>query len=700
MISEDGGDDLPSDCDLISDDGEKDKRLAGEEMADDEERGEQVAESGSEYFTITDTVDVEEVVAHLSRERLSAPHKDGSLVEESGRHSDQEMGQLVMEGQKTDCRCGLLYWVEKGRVGFGPFQGFRRLTGSGHSSLSLSPDADEEEDDSLQAVADRSVYEGLLIHLDQPDEISLSSPTADHTHNGQPEEWPQLDEKGDGQHVFAMPEKLPPGAEVEAADEMEEEAVLLANEGDSGKGLLPERMGQQTLTALDEESLGRERVWQWEVVVDEAPLPDAAAGEGPAATVGQLVNTVTGHDVPESREQSSDSASRCRPLADGMMIDTDNAKEDTCPPPSLSHFAQVAAQLSTSSAGEAQATLLPPPQVIQPTEGFVAQKASIEEEVALVARMETCAALEVLKEQDINGGKKGQSGKEELKKEGKKVGALQKRPKGPRRKGPAAKKAKRSSSRSPSPEIPLPKAAPLSAKMAHQSPPPPGAAVNLVGKNVAAVQGQHRTVALAVTKAQPKKVVIKAIHKADVDAFVKDNRADLVTHHSLLGHQELFYDKKNKAKLDFRKQVLDKMPQQILYEILALMPKKCLETDGKGLTRLKVGMFSAEDAKFRAALQLYQSRVRTGQYDTEVRRAYVQYALSTVDPWKLKNFEPVYGMVMDPSYVTGTLHHLLQAKAAQMAEESQVREGENTETTKPHKSPLYALSLQSAQFSG
>lgn len=56
-------------------------------------------------------------------------------------------------------------------------------------------------------------------------------------------------------------------------------------------------------------------------------------------------------------------------------------------------------------------------------------------------------------------------------------------------------------------------------------------------------------------------------------------------------------------------------------------------------------MFSAQDAKFRAALQLYQSRVRTGQYDTEVRAAYVQYALNTLDPWKLKNFEPVYGMV-------------------------------------------------------
>lgn len=35
--------------------------------------------------------------------------------------------------------------------------------------------------------------------------------------------------------------------------------------------------------------------------------------------------------------------------------------------------------------------------------------------------------------------------------------------------------------------------------------------------------------------------------EADVEAFVKDNRAHLVTHHSLLGHAELFYDKKNKA---------------------------------------------------------------------------------------------------------------------------------------------------------
>jgi Asx homology domain len=61
--------------------------------------------------------------------------------------------------------------------------------------------------------------------------------------------------------------------------------------------------------------------------------------------------------------------------------------------------------------------------------------------------------------------------------------------------------------------------------------------------------------------------------------------------------------------------------------------------------RLKPGALGKVDSKFRHHLATWQSNLAAGEYDTEVRRKFIDMAVGNLDPWKMENFEPVYGQM-------------------------------------------------------
>ncbi|GAU95668.1 hypothetical protein RvY_07251 [Ramazzottius varieornatus] len=100
--------------------------------------------------------------------------------------------------------------------------------------------------------------------------------------------------------------------------------------------------------------------------------------------------------------------------------------------------------------------------------------------------------------------------------------------------------------------------------------------------------------------------------------------------------------------LDFRAK-FDMMPAQVQYEIMNKFPKSFTTVDGTGRMVLKPGTLSKLDGKFKLHLSKWQANLASGEYDPEVRRKYIEYAIKELDPWKLKNFEPVYGEIMRSS---------------------------------------------------
>lgn len=106
------------------------------------------------------------------------------------------------------------------------------------------------------------------------------------------------------------------------------------------------------------------------------------------------------------------------------------------------------------------------------------------------------------------------------------------------------------------------------------------------------------------------------------------------------------------------------MPPAIQYEIMALMPECYKTTDPQGcmtyvvfallgpylpllfhvhVCRLLPGILGKNDTKFRQHLNEWQASLHAGEYDTEVRKKYIEYAVGNIDPWKVENFEPCYG---------------------------------------------------------
>ena len=59
--------------------------------------------------------------------------------------------------------------------------------------------------------------------------------------------------------------------------------------------------------------------------------------------------------------------------------------------------------------------------------------------------------------------------------------------------------------------------------------------------------------------------------------------------------------------------------------------------------RLKPGVLSRTDSKFRQHVATWQSNLASGEYDNDVRRRYIDMAVGNMDPWKVANFEPIYG---------------------------------------------------------
>ncbi|OQV12093.1 hypothetical protein BV898_13652 [Hypsibius exemplaris] len=97
--------------------------------------------------------------------------------------------------------------------------------------------------------------------------------------------------------------------------------------------------------------------------------------------------------------------------------------------------------------------------------------------------------------------------------------------------------------------------------------------------------------------------------------------------------------------LDIRAK-FDQMPAQVQFEIVQRVPKSWTEATPDGGITLKPGVFSKTDSKFKHHLATWQSNLAAGEYDSEVRRKYIEMAVGNLDPWKVENFEPVYGQLM------------------------------------------------------
>ncbi|OQV14027.1 hypothetical protein BV898_11798 [Hypsibius exemplaris] len=197
--------------------------------------------------------------------------------------------------------------------------------------------------------------------------------------------------------------------------------------------------------------------------------------------------------------------------------------------------------------------------------------------------------------------------------------------------------------RADSPEIPLPQSPEIFARTLDVPPPP---SLN--------VQSKKAKMEVATPKTYPT-IKLEPIGAQDVEDFLT-RKVDLTSSHSVLGHPELFLTRATKGtakkkaelqkfKLNFRER-FDRMPEAIQYELMSKMPKNWVSITPEGLMVLKPGKLGMNDKLFMSKLSEFQRRLRSGNYDTEVRRIYIAMACDTIDPWKVENFEPVYGDLM------------------------------------------------------
>ncbi|XP_055353079.1 uncharacterized protein LOC129598994 isoform X2 [Paramacrobiotus metropolitanus] len=138
-------------------------------------------------------------------------------------------------------------------------------------------------------------------------------------------------------------------------------------------------------------------------------------------------------------------------------------------------------------------------------------------------------------------------------------------------------------------------------------------------------------------RGRPQKITYTAPTDSQVEQMkkLKAGIVDLTSSNSILATARL-------DKIDWRAK-LEMLPAAVQHELVSMLPATWRGEDAEGRMSLLPGLLSKTDMEWRKQVEEYQKNLLSGEYDTEVRRKYVDHALAQMDPWKVQNFEPLYG---------------------------------------------------------